>query len=289
MNFVIDISDCSVRMATSDLDRHRGILTQSLPSFVGLGTYAEPNYSGQILAKKADRVNNLKTSFLQGKGIMRLGEIVQIVDGNSDPAFAIDGLGNIVAWNQSACDAFGISSAEAIGNACCDIICGVDDDGTICSRECIVRCSAYRNRLMPSFDLRVHTPTGQMWFGVTSIIISSATAFRPYIIHILRPIDIQKRLEVLLCDFVIRKTNISRSKAVALVSSTRSMARETALTNRETEILRLVAKGRTSISIAEKLQISRTTVDNHLQHILKKLNTHSRLEAVLRAEHAGLL
>ncbi|MCC6328799.1 MAG: response regulator transcription factor, partial [Acidobacteria bacterium] len=37
------------------------------------------------------------------------------------------------------------------------------------------------------------------------------------------------------------------------------------------------------------LHISRNTVDNHIQHILKKLNAHSRLEAVRRAELSGLI
>ena len=37
------------------------------------------------------------------------------------------------------------------------------------------------------------------------------------------------------------------------------------------------------------IHISRTTVNNHIQHILGKLNAHTRLEAIRRAEHAGLI
>ncbi len=61
------------------------------------------------------------------------------------------------------------------------------------------------------------------------------------------------------------------------------------LTDREREVLRLLAKGVTTAAIAERLGISRTTVNNHVQHILYKLNAHSRLEAIRRAEHAGLI
>jgi DNA-binding NarL/FixJ family response regulator len=50
-----------------------------------------------------------------------------------------------------------------------------------------------------------------------------------------------------------------------------------------------LAKGVTTAAIAERLGISRTTVNNHVQHILHKLNAHSRLEAIRRAEHAGLI
>ncbi len=64
---------------------------------------------------------------------------------------------------------------------------------------------------------------------------------------------------------------------------------ETELTLREKEILKLLGTGQTSRSIAGSLHISRNTVDNHIQHILKKLNAHSRLEAVRRAELSGLI
>jgi PAS domain S-box-containing protein len=220
---------------------------------------------------------------------MRLREIVQIVDGTSDPAFAIDGLGNIVAWNRTAAEMFGISTTNALGKPCNVIIGGIDEEGVVCSNECIIQRSATRDRLIQNFDLRIRTPKGRRWFNISVIVVDGATTVRPYTIHLLRSVDIYKRLEILLRDFVIRKTNISQKTAVELVSSTRSLARETPLTKRETQILKLVSKSETSLTIANKLQISSTTVDNHLQHILKKLGAHSRLEAVLRAEHSGLL
>ena len=42
-------------------------------------------------------------------------------------------------------------------------------------------------------------------------------------------------------------------------------------------------------AIALKLFVSRTTVNNHVQRILKKLGAHTRLEAVRRAEQARLI
>jgi len=61
------------------------------------------------------------------------------------------------------------------------------------------------------------------------------------------------------------------------------------LTDRELEILRLLGKGSTTSEVADQLHISRTTVNNHVQHILRKLDAHTRLEAIRRAEHAGLI
>jgi DNA-binding NarL/FixJ family response regulator len=55
------------------------------------------------------------------------------------------------------------------------------------------------------------------------------------------------------------------------------------------DVLRLLAHGESSKSIAHQLHISITTVNNHVQHILKNLNAHNRLEAIRRAEHAGIL
>jgi DNA-binding NarL/FixJ family response regulator len=50
------------------------------------------------------------------------------------------------------------------------------------------------------------------------------------------------------------------------------------LTERETEVLRLVAKGLTSRQIAERLVVSHRTVENHVQATLRKLQLHNRVE-----------
>lgn len=62
-----------------------------------------------------------------------------------------------------------------------------------------------------------------------------------------------------------------------------------ALTPREGEILRLVAEGRSTAAIAERLVLSRNTVRNHVQRVLAKLGAHSKLEAVATASRVGLL
>lgn len=62
-----------------------------------------------------------------------------------------------------------------------------------------------------------------------------------------------------------------------------------ALTEREREILKLVAEGHTNNQIAERLFISPKTVDTHRTHIMDKLNLHSRAELVKYAMRRGLL
>lgn len=60
------------------------------------------------------------------------------------------------------------------------------------------------------------------------------------------------------------------------------------LTERETEILRLVAKGLGSREIAQRLVISHRTVQNHVQNVLTKLQLHNRVELTRYVLEQGL-
>ncbi|HEX5203477.1 MAG TPA: response regulator transcription factor [Actinoplanes sp.] len=60
------------------------------------------------------------------------------------------------------------------------------------------------------------------------------------------------------------------------------------LTERETEVLRLVAKGLSYRQIAERLVLSHRTVQNHVQNTLGKLQLHNRVELTRYALQNGL-
>jgi len=60
------------------------------------------------------------------------------------------------------------------------------------------------------------------------------------------------------------------------------------LTDRETEILKMVAKGMSYKQIAERLVISHRTVQNHVQNTLRKLQMHNRVELTRYAIEQGL-
>ena len=62
-----------------------------------------------------------------------------------------------------------------------------------------------------------------------------------------------------------------------------------ALTTRELEVLKLVAKGMSNREVADALYISENTVKNHVRNILEKLHLHSRMEAVMYAVRKRLL
>ena len=61
------------------------------------------------------------------------------------------------------------------------------------------------------------------------------------------------------------------------------------LTDRELEVLKLVAEGMSNREIAGELFISENTVKNHVRNILEKLHLHSRMEAVVYAVREKLL
>jgi DNA-binding NarL/FixJ family response regulator len=92
---------------------------------------------------------------------------------------------------------------------------------------------------------------------------------------------------------------ISPSMASKLITEFAALARRSEertqqvpaprLTDREMEVLRLVARGLGNREIARELFISENTVKNHVRNILEKLQLHSRMEAVVYAVREKLL
>ena len=62
-----------------------------------------------------------------------------------------------------------------------------------------------------------------------------------------------------------------------------------ALTAREIEVLKLLARGRSNKEIGSDLSISETTVKTHVRSVFAKLNVMSRTEAIGAASHRGLI
>jgi DNA-binding NarL/FixJ family response regulator len=78
-------------------------------------------------------------------------------------------------------------------------------------------------------------------------------------------------------------------RRLASESATASPATTTQLSERELDVLRLLARGATNREIADALTITPHTVKGHVEHILAKLGVSDRTQAAVRAIQVGLV
>lgn len=220
---------------------------------------------------------------------MQIDLIARLVEGTADAAFIIDDCGVICAWNQAAHELIGLSAAQVLARPCAEVLQGSDEEGTVCSERCVVRRAIEANSPVVNFDLRLRTTSGPQWCNISMIIVTDSRYVSRYALHIIRPRQFRKQLEILLRDFIVAHTGLGPEAAARLMATGGESFSSASLTPREREVLKWVAQGKNTADIAGQLNISRTTVRNHINHILAKLDAHTRLEAVRRAERARLI
>lgn len=84
------------------------------------------------------------------------------------------------------------------------------------------------------------------------------------------------------------QVQLSPEAAARLVREVRAPENPQALTDRETDVLKLLAKGKANKEIAAALTIGEKTVKTHVSNILMKLGVRSRTQAALYAAQTGL-
>ena len=214
-------------------------------------------------------------------------QFLTLVEGTADPAFAVDTAGRICAWNKAAAELFGPTEAEAMSVRSHDLFQCSDENGMICYEHCVLECAAQENHPVANFDLRVQTTRGKLWCNVSTLIATDVVSGARHAIHIVRQIELRKRLEQALSEFVRRQnTNGQNGPAPIPLASKPVNVR---LTCREVEVLKSMAQGKSTKAIANQLNISSATVNNHIKHILAKFDAHTRLEAIRHAESAGVI
>lgn len=207
---------------------------------------------------------------------MSFKRFVLLVNGTGDAAFAVDSSGRISAWNNAAVELFGLSVAEALNVQCHKIFECSDENGPACAERCVIERTATDNRLPTNFDVRLQTKSGKLWCNLSSLIASDSVSGVRHAIYVVRPVEIRKRLEQALSEFVRTQTKNGHNGI-------------NVLTSREVEVLRNLAKGHSTRTIANQLNISSATVNNHVKHILTKFDVHTRLEAIRHAESVGVI
>jgi DNA-binding NarL/FixJ family response regulator len=87
---------------------------------------------------------------------------------------------------------------------------------------------------------------------------------------------------------VARRLRVRGARGLARGPRSATRSNPAGLTVRELEVLRLVAEGLRNADIAQRLFLSRRTVDHHVSAILRKLDARTRVEAASTAIRLGL-
>lgn len=195
----------------------------------------------------------------------------------ADGAFVVDRQGRIQTWNQAAEEITGRKAGEVVGKACCDVFRGRDRSGNLmCYPGCQIQTMAGRGEPAASYDLKtLHASGRELWLNVSTILVRDEAGGFKAAAHLFRDVTARRELEAHLQRTLNQKVGTPATPLPAL-------------TVREQEILRLMASGLPTHTIAQRLSISRATVRNHTQSILNKLDVHTKLAAVALAYTRGL-
>jgi DNA-binding CsgD family transcriptional regulator len=181
-----------------------------------------------------------------------------------DTAFAVDRKGIIVLWNAEAENTLGFSRHEALGKKCWELLCGIDNNGNqYCCRFCPLLEMNFRHEPVHSFHSSYKTASDQrVQFEVSCLTVFDKPGTE-MLLHICRPNAMPVETE-----------------EVQTSSFTPASEQIGALSQREQEILELLAKRVSTRDIAEEMSISIRTVRTHIQHLMYKLQVHKRTDAV---------
>lgn len=201
-----------------------------------------------------------------------------------DAAFAVDRQGVIVSWNAEAEKLFNQKASEALGQHCWKVMAGQDLYGNrYCCKRCPIMQMASRHESVHSFPVRFRT---------------AANGWKKFKLHCLTVFGAGGDEQLLhLCSSADENPEHTNGEHSTHQYSNynHTIARPSAnnhrgaLTNREQEVLALLAEGKTTRQIAKLMCISPATVRNHIQRTMFKLHVHTRLEAVVTAHSLDLV
>ena len=210
-------------------------------------------------------------------------QLLKSISNTTDGVFAVDENQRIVHWNDGAEKILGYSYQDAVGGYCYDIIKGIDQSSRqVCYLGCPVIDCAKSGSPTPGQDVKVKTKDGSTrWLSVVHTYLDRESRDLNHrhlaaVVHIFR--DATEGMEA-------KRTLERISKEVSGYSSPDEVKepevrQHEELTEREQQVVSMLAQGEGTHGIAKKLMISNATARNHIQNILVKLNVHNRLEAV---------
>ena len=213
-------------------------------------------------------------------------QLAELLEGTTDAAFTVDLQGEIRTWNKAAEDLFGYPASRAVGNACAMLMKGrVDSRTPVCCQSCDVLECIRAGRDVSNFDMEISTVAGRrIWVNVSLLVAYDKHTERRLIIHMMRDIRRRKKAEQLTREmFRVAKRLVSSADQAG------ELPPIVPLTSQEKKILTLLIAGKGTKDAAAELQISMSTLRNHISHINQKLHTKNRTEAVMKALKRGII
>ena len=212
-----------------------------------------------------------------------MSQLFDSLEGAADGAFAVSEALQISYWNKAAEDLLGFDGSEVTNQYCYQILDGHDEQGYLfCKTYCKVAIKAKAGEPITNYDLRVHTKKGdRRWLNMSAFTYRTGeNGDKKMIVHFFRDISDKEQDS----RFLHRLLEVAkRYHDVPPEHEIMSEILLDELTQREREVISLLAEGHGTGGIAQQLSISTNTVRNHVQHILQKLQVHSRVEAVTYA------
>jgi DNA-binding CsgD family transcriptional regulator len=191
-----------------------------------------------------------------------------------DAAFAVDRYGVIVHWNTAAEKLFGYTVDTALAQRCWKLLSGQDIFGNrYCCANCPLLDMAAHNESVRGFELLFQTSSeGRKELSVSCLAIFDSPQ-SGLLYHICRTPE----------------SGEQSTEHHHVVNGHMQRIHNGHLTERELEVLALLADGKSTHEIASTMFISEATVRNHIQHVLNKLHVHNRLEAVVMGQRIDLI
>lgn len=198
----------------------------------------------------------------------------KIVENSWTAAFSSAVDGSITAWNRSAERLLAAPRRSVVCHKCYEVIAGRDVFGNdYCSASCASWKMAVANRPIRPYRLIITDKQGRDIDVKVSVLVTRG-ATGPALVHLLEP---------------VAGSGLFAVDADELEFADLGNACPSALTRRELQVLRRLAAGSSTNDITTELRISRATVRNHISRCLKKLDVHSRVEAVGLARRLDLV
>ena len=207
-----------------------------------------------------------------------LADLLTTLGRTTDAMIAIGADMTIVGWNDAATELFGLTAKQALGQICYTILCWRDRCGNSVCEECIDAPPGDNDELVPTSEVIGRTANGKtLWLSATTLSPPAEIRQHFRVVHLVREVALPPELERLVVERLQGWSLATEEEASVLKR----------LTPRESEVLHLLTEGLDGSAIADKLFLSAATVRNHVQHVLKKLDVHSRTEAVALALRNG--